>query len=36
MYNALEESLDFFENQKERIIKKNNKESINKKIVKQL
>ena len=36
IYNALEESLDFFENQKERIIKKNNKESINKKIVKQL
>lgn len=36
IYDTFEKSLDFFENQKERIIQKSNKESINKKIVQQL
>jgi len=36
IYDILENSLDFFENQKEQIIQKSNKESINKKIVQQL
>lgn len=36
IYDTLEKSLDFFENQKERIIQKSNKEPINKKIVQQL
>tara|TARA_B100000073_G_C23616431_1_gene526656 strand:+ start:723 stop:899 length:177 start_codon:yes stop_codon:yes gene_type:complete len=36
IYDILENSLYFFENQKEQIIQKSNKESINKKIVQQL
>lgn len=36
IYDTFEKSLDFFENQKERIIQKGNKEPINKKIVQQL